>query len=68
VSAGAAIGIPASALATRWVQSMLFGVDATDPLLMVAAVALLVAVALVASFLPARRASRVNPNIALRTE
>jgi len=68
VAAGVAIGIPAAALGTRWVQSMLFGVDALDPLLMVASGALLVAVTLVASVVPARRAALVSPNIALRSE
>jgi predicted permease len=65
---GVAIGIPAAALSARWVQSRLFGVSASDPLTAAAAALLLLCVALLAGFVPARRASRVDPIVALQTE
>jgi len=66
--AGAAIGIAASLAVTRLVSSLLFGVTATDPITF-AGVALLVAlVALLASYIPARRAMHLDPNDALRHE
>lgn len=68
VGIGLALGIPAAWAASHSLQSMLFGLKATDPSVMVVAVTLLVAAALVASFFPARRASRVDPLTALRHE
>ena len=68
VAIGLAIGVPVAWLASRSLQPMLFELKPTDPLVMLAAVALLVAAALVASVLPARRASRVDPLTALRHE
>jgi predicted permease len=69
---GVAIGIPlalgAARLASSRFSSLLFGISATDPLTIALAVCLLVAVAAMASFLPARRASRVDPIVALRAE
>jgi predicted permease len=53
---------------TRFVDSMLFGVQPTDPLTMIAAVAFLLFTAVLAALLPARRASRIDPMIALRCE
>jgi ABC-type lipoprotein release transport system permease subunit len=50
---------------TRVVSTFLVGVSATDPITFAAVPALLLAVAIVASFVPARRASRVDPNVAL---
>jgi ABC-type lipoprotein release transport system permease subunit len=53
---------------TRVMKNMLFGLSSTDPLTFVTISLLLVAVALVASYLPALRATRVDPVVALRTE
>ena len=65
---GIALGLPAAWLASRWVESMLFGVTRTDPVSIGGATALLIAAAHVAAYLPARRASRVDPMVALRHE
>ncbi|HET9707785.1 MAG TPA: ABC transporter permease, partial [Gemmatimonadales bacterium] len=66
--AGVAIGLVAAAVVTRVMKNMLFGLSSTDPLTFIAIPLLLVAVALVASYLPALRATRVDPVVALRTE
>jgi ABC-type antimicrobial peptide transport system permease subunit len=68
VVAGIAIGLAATLAATRLISSMLFGIGAGDPLTIAGATLLMVAVAAVACFLPARRASRVDPMVALRCE
>ena len=68
VLVGVAVGLPAAWAATRLISSMLFGLTATDPLTIVTATALLTSVALLAGYLPAWRASRVNPVVALRYE
>lgn len=65
---GAAIGIAGAYLATRAITSVLYGVSATDPLTFGFVSLLLVGVALVASYVPARRATKVEPLIALRNE
>ena len=68
LGAGIAIGIPIAFGASRFVSSMLFGVEATDQWTIGAASAVLVAAALAAALLPAWRASRVDPMVALRYE
>jgi putative ABC transport system permease protein len=65
---GIVIGIAATLGLTRLMTSLLFGVSATDPLTFVGVASLLTVVALGASFLPARRAMRVDPMVALRHE
>ena len=65
---GIGIGLAASLAAARLIASFLFGVTATDPITIAFSVALLLAVAALASYLPTRRASRVDPMVALRYE
>jgi ABC-type antimicrobial peptide transport system permease subunit len=66
--AGLALGVPVAYASSRWVESFLYGIKANDPLAVAIAVATLVAAALVAGFAPARRASRIDPMVALRHE
>ncbi len=66
--AGALAGVPLAMLGGRAIASLLFGLGAADPLTLVEAVALMAAVATVAGLLPARRAARVDPLVALRSE
>jgi putative ABC transport system permease protein len=65
---GAAVGLLVSLLVTRALASLLFGVSATDPLTFIAVPIVLALVAMLACYLPARRAMRVDPIIALRYE
>ena len=65
---GVAIGLVAAFAVTRVMKNMLFNLSATDPVTFLAIALLLVAVALLASYLPALRATRVNPIEALRSE
>jgi ABC-type antimicrobial peptide transport system permease subunit len=65
---GVVLGIPAAYAGSRLISSMLFGLTTTDPLTILGATLLLGGAALLAAFLPARRASRVDPLVALRYE
>ncbi len=68
VVVGAAVGLVVAALAVRWIATQLYGVSAHDPAVFVGVPATLIAVATLASWLPARRAARVDPQLALRSE
>jgi ABC-type antimicrobial peptide transport system permease subunit len=62
------IGLAGAFAATRLLNSLLFGVGASDPVTFISIVLLVSAVAFIAAWLPARRATRVDPIIALRAE
>ena len=65
---GLSIGVLAALALTRVLRSLLYEVTPTDPLTFVVVSLLLVAIALIACWLPARRATKVNPMVALRYE
>ena len=66
--AGVTAGLLGSIWITRLVRQLLFGLTPNDPLTLALAIAALVAVALVATYIPARRAMKVDPMVALRYE
>jgi len=66
--AGIALGFSCAWSMTRWLRSLLFEVQPTDPLTFVGVTALFFAVVAIACYLPARRATRVDPRICLRYE
>jgi len=65
---GMAIGLSGSLALTRWIQTLLFAVSATDPLTYIVITILLIIVALLACWFPAHRATKVEPLLALRSE
>ena len=68
IALGVAIGVPAALAASRFISRLLFGLAPTDPVTIVTAVAVLAIVATLAGYLPARRAARIDPLVALRHE
>ena len=66
--AGTVIGLALGAVASQFLRSLLLGVSAVDPVTFGGAAVLFTAVSLAASYVPARRAARVDPMIALRAE
>ena len=68
VAAGTAIGMAGGLIVTRLVANLLYGVSAVDPVTFIGMPSLLLLVALLASYLPARRATKIDPMIALRCE
>jgi ABC-type antimicrobial peptide transport system permease subunit len=65
---GIAVGVPIALAGTRLIKSMLFGLGVADPLAIAAACVILAVIAGLAGYIPARRASRVDPMVALRYE
>jgi ABC-type antimicrobial peptide transport system permease subunit len=65
---GMMIGLAAALLLTRLIRSLLFGVEATDPITFTGIALLLAMIALLASYIPAQRATRIDPLISLRSE
>jgi putative ABC transport system permease protein len=68
IAAGLALGLFGAWAASRTLETFLFGVERTDPIAFAAAAVLLAAAALLACYVPARRALRVDPVVALRAE
>ena len=68
IAAGTLVGVGAAAVSSRLVISFLFGLKPNDPLTFVAACGLLLVVGVLAGYLPARRASKIDPMVALRYE
>jgi predicted permease len=68
VGGGSIVGLAGAAVVTRVLQTFLFGVTPTDPIVFATVTLLLLAVGLMAAWLPARHASRIDPWVALRTE
>ncbi len=68
VAVGVVIGVPVTLAGSRLVANMLFGIPATDPTTIIGSVAALLLVGLISGYLPARRASHVDPMVALRYE
>jgi putative ABC transport system permease protein len=63
-----ALGVAVALWATKWVKPLLYDVSPTEPGIYVTVALVLLAVAVLASWVPARRATRVDPNVALRAD
>jgi ABC-type antimicrobial peptide transport system permease subunit len=68
VFAGIVIGLPITLAGIRLVRNMLYGLSGSDPFSLAAAIGLLLFAGMAAGYLPARRASRIDPVVALRDE
>ena len=68
VLVGVLLGVPAALAATRLISSLLYGLTPTDPITVSVAILVIVVSAILAGFLPARTASRVDPTVALKYE
>jgi len=68
VAIGIVAGLPAVFVVARFAETLLFDLSATDPASLVMAGALMLGVAIIAAYLPARRAMRIDPLVALRYE
>ena len=66
VAAGVLLGVPAALMSTQLLENLLFGLGGRDPWVLGGAIVVLIAVSAVAAYIPARRASRVDPVVALR--
>ena len=65
---GVLAGLVLASVAVRWIRSLLYDTSVVDPIVIASSIALLLSAALLAAMLPARRAARVDPIVALRTE
>jgi ABC-type antimicrobial peptide transport system permease subunit len=65
---GVALGLPAALAASRLAEGLLFGLTATDPLTIALATLVMITIAVLAGYLPARKAARIDPMVALRYE
>jgi len=65
---GVAIGLPIALALARWMRSVFFGIGPHDPVTMIGTVGMMIAVAVLAAWIPARRAARIDPMAALRYE
>jgi ABC-type antimicrobial peptide transport system permease subunit len=68
VGIGLVAGLPVAIASERWIESLLFGMSPSDPATLVGATIILLGVAVLAGYLPARRAAKVDPIVALRHE
>ena len=68
IASGIGVGTACALVGSRWVNALLFGIKGNDPATLTLAIAALLAVAAVAAYLPARRAAKVDPMVALRYE